>query len=49
MKNKGIIIFLIILAVIIVAVMVGDFLSSRPEKSGANPFKYDVDQFKNVS
>ncbi|MBT3382682.1 MAG: hypothetical protein HN778_06510 [Prolixibacteraceae bacterium] len=48
MKNKGIIIFLIILAVIIVAVMVGDFLSSRPEKSGANPFKYDVDQFKNV-
>lgn len=48
MKNKGIIIFLIILAVVIVAVIVGDFLSSRPEKSGANPFKYDVDQFKNV-
>lgn len=48
MKNKGIIIFLIILAVVIVAVIAGDYLSGRPDKSNPNPFAYDVNEFKNV-
>lgn len=48
MKNKGIIIFLIILAVIIVAVIVGDYVSGRPDKSQPNPYAYDVEEFKNV-
>jgi DNA-binding beta-propeller fold protein YncE len=48
MKNKGIIIFLIILAVVIVAVIVGDYLSDKPDKTGPNPFEYNVDNFKTV-
>jgi sugar lactone lactonase YvrE len=48
MKNKGIIIFLIVLAVVIVAVIAGDYLTGRPNKSNPNPFEYNVDEFKNV-
>ena len=48
MKNKGIIIFLIVLAVVIVEVMVGDFISKRPDKMEANPYEYDIKDFKNV-
>lgn len=48
MKNKGIIIFLILLAIIIVAVMVGDWFSKRPENMEANKFEFSVDEFRNV-
>lgn len=48
MKNKGIVIFLIVLAVVIVAVMVGDWLSKRPDKMEPNKFEYSVDEFKQV-
>ena len=48
MKNKGIIIFLIIMAVVIIGVIVGDYLSGRPDTSNPNPFAYDVNEFKNV-
>jgi hypothetical protein len=48
MKNKGIIIFLIILAIVIVAVMVGDWYSKRPDNMEGNKFAYSVDEFKNV-
>lgn len=48
MKNKGIIIFLIVLAVVIVAVMVGDWYSKRPDKMEGNKFAYSVDEFKEV-
>ena len=48
MKNKGIVIFLIILAVVIIAVIAGDYLTGRPDKSNPNPFAYDVTEFKNV-
>jgi hypothetical protein len=48
MKNKGIIIFLIVLAVVIVAVMVGDWFSKRPDNMKANKFAYSVDEFKKV-
>jgi hypothetical protein len=48
MKNKGIIIFLIVLAVVIVAIIAGDYLSNKPDKTGPNPFEYNVDNFKVV-
>lgn len=48
MKNKGIVIFLILLALVIVAVMVGDWFSKRPDNMEANKFEYSVDEFKNV-
>lgn len=48
MKNKGIIIFLIVLAVVIVAVMVGDWYSKRPDKMEGNKFEYNIDEFRNV-
>ena len=48
MKNKGIIIFLIVLAVVIVGVIVGDFISKRPDKMDVNIFEYNIDEFKNV-
>ncbi|MFV0592423.1 MAG: hypothetical protein ACK5M7_13635 [Draconibacterium sp.] len=48
MKNKGIVIFLIVLAGVIIAVMAGDWISKRPDKMEANKFEYNVDDFKNV-
>jgi len=48
MKNKGIIIFLLILAVVIVAVIVGDYVSDRPNRSKPNPYAFDVNEFKTV-
>ena len=48
MKNKGIVIFLIVLAVVIVAVMVNDWMSKRPDRMEANKFELDVDAFKVV-
>ncbi len=48
MKNKGIVVFLILLALIIVAVIAGDVLTNRPEKRSANPFEFSIDEFKAV-
>lgn len=48
MKNKGIVIFLIVLAVVIVAIIAGEYLSDKPDKTGPNPFEYNVDNFKTV-
>ncbi len=48
MKNKGIVIFLIVLAIVIVAVMVGDWYSKRPDNMEANKFEWSIDEFKNV-
>jgi hypothetical protein len=48
MKNKGIVIFLIILTIVIVAVIAIDYSSERPNKSEANPYEYDIDEYKNV-
>lgn len=48
MKNKGVIIFLMVLAVVIIAVMIGDWYSKRPDKMEANKFEYSVEEFKNV-
>jgi len=48
MQKKLIYIFLGIIAVIIIAVVVGDVLSSRPDKRGDNPFALEVSDLKEV-
>jgi len=48
MKNKGITVFLIILAIVIVLVMVSEFMSDRPDKSEANPYGYNIEEFTDV-
>jgi hypothetical protein len=48
MKNKGIVIFLIVLAVVIIAVIVSDFISTKPDNQSENPYEYNIDQFKKV-
>lgn len=48
MKNKGITIFLIALAVIIVIIIVNEYLSDRPDKGKPNPYQYSVEEFKKI-
>jgi hypothetical protein len=48
MKNKGIMLFLIAMAAIIVTVVVVDFMSNRPEKLPENPFDYNIDDYKQI-
>lgn len=45
MKNKGIIIFLIALAVIIITVVTLDYISSKPGELPANPYALAIDPF----
>jgi DNA-binding beta-propeller fold protein YncE len=48
MKNKGIVIFLIFLMVVIVGIIVFDFVSKIPDNRPANPYELDVDVFSRV-
>src|SRR5665647_3892496 len=48
MKNKGIVYFLIILAIVIVVVVAVDYNASKPDQQPANPYEYSVDQFSRV-
>lgn len=48
MKNKGIVIFLLIVAVVIVIIFVIDYRSGRPGKSAGNPFALDIEAYKTV-
>lgn len=48
MKNRGIIIFLVVLALIIVAVIAGDFINDRPDHREGNPYEFSVDEYKTV-
>ncbi len=48
MKNKQITYFLIFLALLIVIVITANYINSKPKKSKANPYEYNVDEFKNV-
>lgn len=48
MKNKGIVFFLIILTVIIIAVVAIDFNASKPDNQPANPYEYNIDQFSKI-
>ena len=48
MKNKYISFFLIILALLIVAVIALEYVNSKPKKAKQNPYEYNVDEFKQV-
>jgi hypothetical protein len=48
MKNKGIVIFLIILAVVIITIVALDYNSSKPDKQPANPYELNVDAFSKI-
>lgn len=48
MKNKGIVIFLIILAVVIISVVALDYNASKPENQPENPYALNVDAFSVV-
>lgn len=48
MKNKGIVIFLIILAAVIVTVVTLDYNSSKPGELPSNPYELNVDPFARV-
>jgi len=48
MKNKGIVFFLIILAVVIVAVVALDYNASKPDQQPANPYAYSIDPFSRI-
>lgn len=43
MKNKGIIFFLILIAMVIVAIIAVEFISSRPDRQPANPYALETD------
>ena len=45
---KGIKIYLILLAFLVVAVIVGDWYSQRPDTMEANKFEYNIEQFRKV-
>jgi hypothetical protein len=40
--------FLILLALVVVAVIVLEYVNSKPKKAKQNPFEYNVDEFKKV-
>ena len=46
--NNAIKIFLILLAVAIVAIIVIDYRNNQADKRGGNPFEYDMDNYKSV-
>lgn len=48
MKNKGIVFFLIVLAIVIIGVVVTDYISSKPGEQAANPYAYNVDPFSKI-
>ena len=48
MKNRGIIIFLVVLALVIVAVIAGDFIADRPDRREGNPYEFSVEEYKAV-
>lgn len=48
MKNKGIAIFLIVIAVVIVIIVAKDFVSTKIGNQPDNPYEYNIDQYKSV-
>lgn len=48
MKNRGIIVFLILLAAIIVVVIASEFRSERPGRGKPNPFAFNLDEYMTV-
>ena len=48
MKNKGIVFFILILSIVIVAVVALDFNGSKPDMQPANPYDYNMDSFSKI-
>ena len=48
MKSKGIVIFLVILGIVIVAIIAGDYISTRPDKQPGNPYELNLNEFREV-
>ena len=48
MKNKGIVIFLIFLAIIIAGIIAADFISKMPDNRPDNPYELNIDEFSRV-
>jgi DNA-binding beta-propeller fold protein YncE len=48
MKNKGIVIFLIFLGMVIIGIIAADFISKMPDKRGENPYELNIDEFSKV-
>ena len=48
MKNKGIVIFLIILTIVIVTVVTLDYYSSKPDELPENPYALNLTSFEKV-
>lgn len=48
MKNRGITYIILVVFALIIVVIVVDFLHSRPDRLGKNPYAYDVEDFKKV-
>jgi len=48
MNKKTLSIFVLLILAIILALVIYDFLSNRPDMRGSNPYEYNVDQFKTV-
>jgi hypothetical protein len=48
MRNKGIVIFLIFLAVVIIGIIAADFISKMPDNRGENPYELNIDEFSKV-
>ena len=48
MKKRGLTIVILVILTVIIAVILVDFLSNRPDRRGANPYALEVDQYKEV-
>jgi uncharacterized alpha/beta hydrolase family protein len=46
MKKRGLTIVILVILTVIIAVIVVDFLSNRPDRRGVNPYALEVDQYK---
>lgn len=48
MRKPGITLLIFISVIIIVAVIIADYLSTRPGKRGSNPYAYDISEYSSV-
>jgi hypothetical protein len=48
MKNKTILLFLAGLGLVIIAVIIIEFTSTRPDRQSGNPYKYEIDDYLQV-
>jgi hypothetical protein len=49
MKNKAIFLFLAVLTLVIIAVIITDFISTKPDKQSGNPYKYEMEDIARVA